>query len=477
MKRRDFLRASASLTGAVIPAAAWSQTKPCPPPALSVQGGTASSTGCVQPTGGLADWDQRASAAGVLWAHRFNNPNAKGLYWGQGVDSNSSGRRIGYISESATQTGASGVRAEKGVLGDGCMEFYIPAGASTGSFRWGRPLAPVTGIPAQVQDSTGKAFWTADATGPDVNKPGLPGMDWSKFYSSYTGDPSGKQFNAGGGVFCHPADLEKYQRAIPANSYTTAANEITYAGAGGFYIQYRVKYKTLPNGDNRLNYGYPGSGLPASSSKSWILGNIANAAPNHEIVSVVRPESLQNAHGMYGAIGAWWYGDTNRSPGSYKIQPGHSDACSITDVISCWKYPKDKWITVLIHVVPGRQNPPPTSAGWDTWLASIATSWDGGIEVWVADEDDIAAGRGYKKIHSALNKYAWYYDAKYPNGSNFSLVKAAGAAVPQAPGFSWFEILPYANPGGTQAQPYVKDIWLLYDQLVCSTQFIACPTV
>ena len=106
MKRRDFLRASASLTGAALPVVAWGQTKPCPPPSLSVQGGSAASTTCVQPTGGLADWQSRAAAPGVIWAHRFDNTNAQGLYWGQGVDSNSDGRRIGYISNTATQKGA-----------------------------------------------------------------------------------------------------------------------------------------------------------------------------------------------------------------------------------------------------------------------------------------------------------------------------------------------------------------------------------
>lgn len=69
MKRRQFL-ISAGVTGALLPLIARAQSKPCPPAALSVEGGSETRATCA--TGDAeADWLARATGPGVLWAHDF----------------------------------------------------------------------------------------------------------------------------------------------------------------------------------------------------------------------------------------------------------------------------------------------------------------------------------------------------------------------------------------------------------------------
>src|SRR4249920_2162082 len=193
MKRRDFLKATASVTGAVLPAVSFGQSKPCPPPSLQVQGGTSASTSCVVPSGRVADWEARSGGQGVLWAHRFDKPSAPGLYWGQVVAGTTQGRRCGYLSNDAPFKGPDGlVRADGGIIGDGCMEIYVPANVTTDSIKWGRPIAPTTG-PSAVPD----LGYTPSSTAGDVNRAGLRLMNFKKFYSMYPGDPGGKRGNGG----------------------------------------------------------------------------------------------------------------------------------------------------------------------------------------------------------------------------------------------------------------------------------------
>lgn len=70
MKRRDFL-IHAGMTGVIVPAIARAAV-PCPPPTVSVSGGTSASTAC--PSGGSSqsDWTARSTAAGVIAAYGFD---------------------------------------------------------------------------------------------------------------------------------------------------------------------------------------------------------------------------------------------------------------------------------------------------------------------------------------------------------------------------------------------------------------------
>ena len=51
IRRRDFLISTAGLAGAALPGVGWAAAKPCPPPSLSVTGGSTVSSRCSAVTG------------------------------------------------------------------------------------------------------------------------------------------------------------------------------------------------------------------------------------------------------------------------------------------------------------------------------------------------------------------------------------------------------------------------------------------
>ena len=78
MKRRDFIASASAAAGTLLPGARAIAASPCPPPGLSVDGGTsATSPPCVAPSGATAGLDFRGSAStsGTL-RFRFLNPLA-----------------------------------------------------------------------------------------------------------------------------------------------------------------------------------------------------------------------------------------------------------------------------------------------------------------------------------------------------------------------------------------------------------------
>ena len=399
----------------------------------------------------LADWTTRASGAGVIWAHRFDSASAPGLYWGQRAINSASGKRCGYLSSTATQTGASGTRSEAGIIGDGCYEMYVPAGVPI-ACNWARPLAPVTA-------GGGGSYLSYPA---DVNNAGIQRVNYNKFYSG-DGDPGNKDFNGGGGLFASPYDYANNNRTLSGSANNDPGTEIVYGGVDGFYIQYRIKFKTLPNGDNRLDYVSPNT-----SGKIFLLGNIERSNPDHEIVQQLHPaQGLY--HSIYGANGSIFFGNGQANPTT--PQPGATayPSCSYANPGACWKWSKDKWITVLVHVVPGRQNPGPVT-DWNLWLSSQAQYFDTQVQIWVAEE----GATSYTKIHDYAT-YALYYGSVY---SQYSLFEGGALANLNAkPGYGAFNVSMFMNEGDTKAVSYGKDFWMLLDQVICSTQPIPCPAV
>src|SRR5512141_945878 len=73
MKRRQFLASSATLAGALVPVLGRAQSTPCPPPSVSVGGGSSATAACGN-TVGSADWVTRSTGPGVIWAHDFSDP-------------------------------------------------------------------------------------------------------------------------------------------------------------------------------------------------------------------------------------------------------------------------------------------------------------------------------------------------------------------------------------------------------------------
>ena len=70
MKRRDFLKTTVGLTGSLVPGLA-AASRPCPSSSLRVTGGNSVQTACVAAGDLEADWIARSRGTGVVWAHDF----------------------------------------------------------------------------------------------------------------------------------------------------------------------------------------------------------------------------------------------------------------------------------------------------------------------------------------------------------------------------------------------------------------------
>ena len=134
-------------------------------------------------------------------------------------------------------------------------------------------------------------------------------------------------------------------------------------------------------------------------------------------------------------------------------QPGGSYNGSCTNLYgadantTCWSFPSDQWVTVLIRVIPGHANSPIPPYG--DWSAVAGWTKDTGIQVWVAG----AGQRTYTKIWDKLD-YAW----KFENTNNLRQ------------GFNGMSCSAYMNnENSTSAFSH------RFTQIIFSRQPIACP--
>lgn len=387
----------------------------------------------------LADWNARSTGPGVIWAHRFSSSTDGSLYWAQKSNNPGGGSRFGY-------------RAGDGVIGDGCLELFVPGGQGIAvQGGWARPIGPVRASAAQG---------TRLAYPADINNPGLDVMPFDAAYSVVTGDPAAKLGNACGGFITHPQYLANNQRTYSLGGQTH--NEIVYGGVDGVYIQYRVKFPTV-GGFNRLDY-------TDLWGKLAMFSNMSPNNANNEIVTNVMP-NLGNRFFMYSATGSNLLDSPQGSNanGAHAQPGGAYDATCVwsggsVNAAGCWTWPKDEWVTVLMQVVPGRHNP------GSNYIAD-GVYRETAIRVWVAR----AGATAYTKIWDKSD-YAFSYD----NGSSPTVYASAPnplAGLQQAYGFNSFRFEAYANPNSALPVAYNKDFLVLHDQVICSTQPIACPAV
>ena len=148
IKRRDFLVSAATLAGAGLPTIGWSASAPCPPPVLSVTGGTTASSSCGASGGPLPALTMTAvSASGALpWT--FGQPFKKGAVRPGGL----------YV-----QSGAAAFQADvRNTWSDGTVKFAVLSGISTFS---GSPVQVVLGTSGVLTTGSNVAEPTAfDAT-------------------------------------------------------------------------------------------------------------------------------------------------------------------------------------------------------------------------------------------------------------------------------------------------------------------------
>lgn len=141
MKRRDFLVTTATVAGVAIPGIGFGQAKPCPPPGLSMGGGTSATTPCASPSA-AADWAARISGAGVVWHHNFDSKAEVDQFrWTNGYSGGNDPASVGSGSSYVTH------QASGGVDGGGFMRLTYPLGsaAGRGGSYWQRPFNPLTG--------------------------------------------------------------------------------------------------------------------------------------------------------------------------------------------------------------------------------------------------------------------------------------------------------------------------------------------
>jgi hypothetical protein len=390
LSRREILIATGGMLAASIPLR--TRAAPCPPPTVALDGQTSVSTGCS--TGALADWNNRISADGVIWAQRFTSQ----------ADVNRGVKGGGNSSQVFDPT--------DGILGDGCLRQNVPPNASVNG-RWGRPMRPLPG---------------------DINRPGLPV------------GPSVSNFPDGCGGLQNPyfghRDYWNTPHGSPLRSGTFLGDE--------FYFQYRLKFSP-----GRLASNQPGGKLVMLET-NW-------TNPTQEIVITAKknatPTSAVSAYSHQGGWGANLgnpQGSGGFGPGDQQ-QPGGFPSCTYNNPGSCFNYVENQWMTFLVRVKMGRAavstSVPPT----DPVNASARNTR---LTIWGA----LAGQTNYTLIHDKAD-YALDYQDDATYDGNPSHVHAYG--------LNWLALDFYT--GGSQFIQSPTGFHHKFDQLIFSTQPIACP--
>ncbi len=135
MDRRSFIKTGAGVVGGLVTGLADAQVKPCPPPSISVDSGSAVSTSCN--IGTAADWQSRISGPGVVWYHDFETAaEVNAFRWSPGYQG-------GNDPNDVSQPNRTRWVAGDGFAGGGCLELWRTTGSGDGP-DWWRPLSPLS---------------------------------------------------------------------------------------------------------------------------------------------------------------------------------------------------------------------------------------------------------------------------------------------------------------------------------------------
>lgn len=320
MKRRDFLIASASLAGAAVPTVVAAQTKPCPPPSVSADGGGSASTQCAAAGDAEADWVRRRTGPGVVWAHDFrSDAEVNRFRWHGGIGNDPDNTGDGNCRRITTD----------GITGGGCLELDVPTGGRCRGV-WLRPFSPLTGA--------------TNGLGTDDPAAGgsLARLDWNVVQGR---DTAGRWTN---GYYAHNDYHNHATRGIPGG-WGHDGNE--------FYIQFRGKIPA-----SRYTTGNPGGKFAGV----MITGNgTSHITPNQEMVITSRVNPVIQCYTNFGNRSNSFMHE-NQGSQSGSRQPGGSTTCQTgtpLDGTNCITWPADEWVTVLLHFVCGHDggggNSPP----------------------------------------------------------------------------------------------------------------------
>ena len=157
IRRRDFLISTAGLAGVAVPGVGWAAAKPCPPPSLSVSGGTARADACT-------------TRIGILPAFQLNSPAASGTYaWTVGHAFRQGDVPAGsYVTSDASSTQCD----VRNFWPDGSVKFAVISGIS--AFQQNQPSAvvlsttttsPASGNVAEPSDVDAEVVFSGGVTG------------------------------------------------------------------------------------------------------------------------------------------------------------------------------------------------------------------------------------------------------------------------------------------------------------------------
>jgi hypothetical protein len=415
MKRRDFLVTSAGLAGAAaLPSVGFGQTKPCPPPSLSAGGGTSVTTSCTN-TSGTADWITRSTAPGVVWSHNFEAATEAGAF-----------RVVANVGNDPSNSSNSTCiwDAADGFAGGGSLSISLPTGALSKGY-WNRPMS------ALKAGSNGKTVDDLAANGTLTKR-------------TYNANSTSADWDFRTGYYGH-STIQAANPTWNGQSNVWDGNE--------FYIQFRAKISgsrwTTGNPSGKLMF-IDVTGLTGTQEIVIQSENVIGAAGDHYYKT--------NPFRMYSSQGSEPNSLLTSPQGSSGlVQPGGAfPNCTVSNLAvanACWEWPKDEWVTVLVHVIPGRDNDAFYGANPDKPLSAWPYH-DMTIEAWVARTGATA----YTKVYEQFN-LAWDY-------------YTSGARHPAA--FNKIGPTAYMNSGATP-QPAVAGWSHKFTQLIFSKQFIPCP--
>ena len=423
-----------------------------------------------------ADWLARSTDSGVVWAHDFrnieqvtqftiptgSNPSAVSHYTADGIG-NSKVLRItipkglddGYhwVANDASTNGW--------IVRDGTALSQPAAAASNADWTW------ATGETLKAQGKVADGGWwrpfsaiAATQNGLSAADPAangtLPVRQWT---SAMLADSS--RFRAG--YYAH-STYSELCRTWPA--YGGAAQTDAYDGSE-FYLQFRVKYSEWRHGE----LGLAATGAAKTyqyerypPGKLAFIG-VTGTTPNHEIVVQSLPvdprfEVTGARYSMYTNFGnlPLYKTKTVQSQSVTVIQPGGdyddgtlAGTCyydGSNAVRDCWYWPTNEWVTVLIHVIPGRHN-----------ANHSGTNRDTGVEVWVARTGETS----YTKVMGV---------AAADIAANTAFPFVYGGVNGYHPDYAWNSFLPtgYMN-NAPSLRAWTHD----FTQIIFSKQFIPCP--
>ncbi|HEU4627065.1 MAG TPA: hypothetical protein VFS52_20050 [Steroidobacteraceae bacterium] len=355
----------------------------------------------------------------MVWSHNFESAAEVGAF-----------RVVANVGNDPNNTSNSNCiwDPSDGFAGGGCLSISVPTGKLSSGY-WNRPMS------ALKAGSNGKSVDDLAANGT------LPRR-------TYNANSTSADWDFRTGYYGHPA----IQQQFP----TWNGQSNVWDGTE-FYIQFRAKIS-----GSRWTPGNPNGKL--------MFIDVTGLTGSQEIV--IQSENTIGAAGdrYYKTAPFRMYTSQGSEPNSLLTSPQGSSGlvqpggafpnCTVPNLgvaNACWEWPKDEWVTVLVHVIPGRDN----SAYFGAHINEPVSSWpyhDTTIEAWVAR----AGATSYTKVYEQFN-LAWDY---YSQGN--------GANGRHPPAFNKIGPTAYMNSGATP-QPAVAGWSHKFTQMIFSKQFIPCP--